>query len=133
MINGFPSIDRSAMTRDQEVRALNEEYIRSILIGDVAWFREHLADEFICIESDATLVDKADFLRRTAEEPTTASYHLDDVSLSFHGDVALVRAKGSWVATNGTRGVSRYVDVYVRSGDAWKVVSAQITRPPSRA
>lgn len=127
-----PSHER-AVTREQEVRALNEEYIRSILIGDVAWFREYLADDFVCIESDATLVDKADFLRRTAEEPTTASYHLDDVSLAFHGDVALVRAKGSWVATNGTRGFSRYVDVYVRSGDAWKVVSAQITRPPSQA
>ncbi len=47
----------------------------------------------------------------------------------FYGDVALVRATGSWTAKNGARGSSRYVDVYVRSGEEWKVVSAQITRP----
>jgi hypothetical protein len=28
--------------------------------------------------------------------------------------------------------MSRYVDVYVQSGDDWKVVSAQITRPAQR-
>ncbi|MFI5231339.1 MAG: hypothetical protein ACHQSE_02385 [Gemmatimonadales bacterium] len=33
-------------TREQQVRALNEQYIRSILTNDVEWFRTHLADEF---------------------------------------------------------------------------------------
>ena len=32
-------------------------------------------------------------------------------------------------AKDGIPGVSRYVDVYACSGDEWKVVSAQITRP----
>jgi ketosteroid isomerase-like protein len=122
-----------SVTREQEIRALNEQYIRSILTGDVAWFAAHLADDFVCIESDATLVDKAAFLERTAGEPTTATYHLDEVDVSFHGDAALVRAKGSWVAKNGKAGFSRYVDVYARAGNEWRVVSAQITRPPSMA
>lgn len=117
------------MTPEQTIRALNEAYIRSILTGDVAWFRDHLAEEFICIESDASVVDKAAFLRRTAEPPTLTSYHLDEVAVSFYGDAALVRATGSWVTLSDSRGISRYVDVYARLGDGWKVVSAQITRP----
>jgi hypothetical protein len=121
------------MTGEQTLRALNADYIRSLLIGDVAWFREHLDEEFVGIESDASVVDKGAFLRRTAEAPTIASFHLDDVAVKFYGDVALVRATGSWEATNGHRGISRYVDVYARRGGAWKVVSAQITRPPSGA
>ena len=44
-------------------------------------------------------------------------------------DVALVRATGLWTAKNGALGMSRYVDVYVQSGDDWKAVSAQIMRP----
>lgn len=119
------------MTREQDIRALNERYIQSILTGDVAWFADHLADDFVCIESDATLLDKAAFLARTSDEPTTATYHLDDVDISIHGDVALVRAKGSWVTKNGKSGFSRYVDVYAYAGNQWKVVSAQVTRPPS--
>jgi ketosteroid isomerase-like protein len=120
------------MTPDQEIRTLNEAYIRSILTGDVAWFAEHLANEFVCIESDGSLVSREAFLRAAAQ-PTTASYHLDDVEVRCYGDVALVRAKGSWVAKSGKAGYSRYVDVYARSGDRWKVVSAQITRPPGMA
>jgi hypothetical protein len=116
-------------TPEERLRALNEQYIRSILTSDVEWFRTHLADEFICIESDATLMDKATFLARTAEPSTTASYHLDEVAVRCYGDVALVRATGSWTAMNGNRGISRYVDVYARQSGEWKVVSAQITRP----
>jgi hypothetical protein len=36
---------------------------------------------------------------------------------------------GSWRTKQGVAGMSRYLDVYVRAGDEWKAVSAQITRP----
>ena len=58
-----------------------------------------------------------------------AEYRLEDVDVRQYGDVALVRATGHWRAKDGKPGVSRYVDVYVRSDDDWRVVSAQITRP----
>ena len=65
----------------------------------------------------------------TAKGSDLSEYHLDEVHIRFYGDVALVRATGSWTAKNGTPGISRYIDVYSRSGDEWKAVSAQITRP----
>jgi hypothetical protein len=34
---------------------------------------------------------------------------------------------------DGVPGLSRYIDVYVRTGDDWKVVSAQITGPSTGA
>jgi hypothetical protein len=49
--------------------------------------------------------------------------------LRIYGDVALVRANGSWKTKTGVPGLSRYIDVYVRTGGQWKAVSAQITRP----
>jgi hypothetical protein len=50
------------------------------------------------------------------------------VQIRIYGDVALVQATGAYVRKDGTAGRSRYTDVYVRSGEDWKVVSAQITR-----
>jgi len=117
------------MDREDQLKRLNEQYVRASLAGDVEWYREHLADEFVCIDSDGTVLDKAAFLRLTAQGSDLAEYHLDEVDIRFYGDVALVRATGSWTSKSGLPGVSRYIDVYVRSGDEWKTVSAQITRP----
>ena len=117
------------MSREEHLRMLNEQYVRASLAGDVEWYRAHLADEFVCIESDGSVLDKNAFLQMTAKGSDLAEYRLDEVEVRFYGEVALVRATGSWTAKNGTPGISRYVDVYARSGDNWKVVSAQITRP----
>ncbi|MEP6897425.1 MAG: nuclear transport factor 2 family protein [Rhodanobacter sp.] len=115
--------------REQHLQRLNKRYVAAWLAGDVDWYRVHLADEFVCIESDGSLLDKSAFLRMTAQGCVDlADYQLDHVDVQFYGDVALVRALGSWTMKNGTPGISRYIDVYVRSGDEWKVVCAQITR-----
>jgi len=117
------------MSREQQLKRLNEQYVQASLAGDVEWYREHLADEFVCIDSDGSVLDKPAFLRMTAQGSDLAEYRLDEVDVRFYGDVALVRATGSWTSKTRAPGVSRYIDVYVRSGDAWKTVSAQITRP----
>lgn len=117
------------MSREADLRLLNEQYIKASLAGDVEWYRAHLADEFVCIDSDGSVLDKAAFLRKTARGSDLAEYRLDEVDVRFYGDVAVVRATGSWKAKNGVPGLSRYVDIYARTGDDWKAVSAQITRP----
>jgi len=117
------------MSHEERLRMLNEQYVRASLAGDVEWYRAHLADEFVCIESDGSVLDKDAFLKMTANGSDLAEYRLDEVDIRFYGDVALVRCLGSWTAKNGAPGMSRYIDVYVRSGDDWKAVSAQITRP----
>lgn len=117
------------MSREDEVRRLNQQYVAASLAGDVEWYRQRLAEEFVCIDSDGSVLDKTAFLKMTAQGSDLATYHLDEVDFRFYSDVALVRATGSWKAKNGTPGLSRYVDVYVWKGSEWKVVSAQITRP----
>ena len=117
------------MTPEEELEQLNEQYVKASLAGDVEWYRRRLAEEFVCIESDGSVLDKAAFLRQTAQGSDLVEYRLDRVDIRLYGEVGLVRATGSWTAKNGIPGVSRYVDVYARSGDEWKVVSAQITRP----
>ena len=41
---------REPVSPEQEVRRLNEQYVQASLAGDVEWYREHLADEFVCID-----------------------------------------------------------------------------------
>jgi ketosteroid isomerase-like protein len=117
------------LSHEQHIRQLNESYVRAAVGGDIAWFQSHLADEFVCIESDGSVHDKTSFLTRTAQGSDLATYTLDSVEVRFYGDVALVRCTGLWVTKDGVPGMSRYVDIYAPQDGTWKAVSAQITRP----
>jgi ketosteroid isomerase-like protein len=116
-------------SRQHELRRLNEEYVRASMNGDVQWFDAHLAHDFVCIESDGSVLFRDGFLRGVARVRELTEYTLDYVDVRLYGDVALVRASGSWTKKDGVRGISRYIDVYVYTAGAWKAVSAQITRP----
>ena len=115
------------MSDESVLRTLNEHYVRAFLECDVEWYREHLADDFVCIESDGSLLDKAQFLRATAKPHDVVSFDLQDVLIRFFGDVALIHARGLFTQKDGRSGTSRYTDVYARLGGDWKTISAQIT------
>jgi hypothetical protein len=112
----------------QELERLNEQYVAAFLNGDAEWYREHLADDFVGIESDGSVLNKAEFLRSAAKGPDVTSYRLEKVRVRIYGEVALVQATGRWVRPDGIAGLSRYIDVYVRAPIGWRTVSAQVTR-----
>jgi ketosteroid isomerase-like protein len=107
---------------------LNQQYVDAFMNSDVEWYREHLDDDFVVIESDGSVLNKAQFLVNTAKGPDVADYTLQDVSVRIYGNAALVQATGFWTGKDGSKGMSRYIDVYVKTDDEWKTVSAQITR-----
>jgi ketosteroid isomerase-like protein len=113
-----------------EIERLNEEYIDAFIGADVAWYRDHLADEFVCIEADGSVLGKPEFLRAAGEDPGVTRYDLEGVHVRIYGTVAIVQATGHFTRTDGSKGTSRYTDVYARRDGAWKVVTAQITRGP---
>lgn len=132
-IDSSDTVAAAMRTREQHLLRLNEQYVHASLSGDVEWFRAHLADDFVCIEPDGSVLFRDGFLRAAALGSDLSEYKLDYVDVRFYGQVALVRASGSWVSKAHVAGISRYTDVYVYDGAAWKVVSAQITRPATSA
>jgi ketosteroid isomerase-like protein len=115
------------MNDESVLRDLNEHYVRAFLDCDVEWYRKHLADDFVCIESDGSLLDMPQFLRATAKPHDVVSFDLKEVRIRFFGDVALIHARGLFTHADGRTGTSRYTDVYARLDGAWKTISAQIT------
>ena len=119
--------------RDQaRLRQLNEQYIDAVMQANVNWYQQHLADDFVCIDSEGSVLNKEAFLEHTSRGPYVANYKLEDVMVRIYGETALVQATGLFTRKDGAPGTCRYIDVYVRSGDDWKVVSAQITRAQVR-
>jgi ketosteroid isomerase-like protein len=110
------------------LKRLNQEYVEAFMNSDVEWYRDHLADDFVVIESDGSVLNKDEFLLNTAKGPYVDDYKLQNVDVRIYGDVALVQATGVWTRKDGSKGMSRYIDVYVKAGEEWRTVSAQITR-----
>jgi len=120
-------IEKSS-TDETTLERLNNEYIQAYLSADVSWYDEHLDNQFICIESDGSVLDKAQFLRKTGEGPDVVDYKLVKVTVRIYGLAALVHGTGKFTRKDQTSGVSRYTDLYIKSAEEWKAVSAQITR-----
>jgi hypothetical protein len=113
--------DEAALTK------LNAHYIESFLKTEVEWYKQHLADDFVCIEANGSVLDKAQFLRTVAGGPNLSDYQLRRARIRVFGDVALVSGEGWFQRRDATTGTSRYTVVYLRIGVAWKAVSVQVT------
>jgi ketosteroid isomerase-like protein len=119
--------EERTMSDQATLTKLNQQYVDSFMAADVEWYRRHLADDFVCIESNGSVLDKAQFLTQTAKGPGVRSYVLDDARVRMFGDVALIHGFGTFVRMDGTSGQSRYTDVYAKHDGEWKTISAQIT------
>jgi ketosteroid isomerase-like protein len=118
------------MSNEQELRALNDGYIRAHVEANAAWYDAHLADDFICVRADGSVIDKAAFVAATRPPSGVEHYQLDDIRVRVNGDSGFVSALGTWRKQDGSAGQTRYIDSYVRTANGWKVVSAQLTRVP---
>ena len=117
-----------AQTVHDLLLGLNESYIRSVQNGDVAWFRDHLADDFHCSNPDASLVDKAGFLAQTARPVAIRGLSISEVKIRNLGDVAIIHARTHYKTADGEQHSGRYTDVWARRNGHWLAVSAHVTR-----
>ncbi|MSP01997.1 MAG: nuclear transport factor 2 family protein [Acetobacteraceae bacterium] len=108
--------------------ALNRDYIRSVQHGDVARFDAILAEDFYCSNPDGTLIDRSGFLAQTARPVTIANLTAHDVLIRLFGDSAIIHARTNYTLPGGQQAHGRYTDVWVRQADAWRCVSAHVTR-----
>ena len=119
--------DRTAADRAQ-LLALNLDYVNAVQAGDVARFRQILADDFRGSMPDGLIVDKAAFLAQTAKPVTIKGLACHDVELRILGDVAIVHARTTYTTADGRAAAGRYTDVWAKRNGAWIAVAAHVTR-----
>jgi hypothetical protein len=106
---------------------LNQGYIDSFMKGNSAWYDAHLTPDYLCFTGDGSIISRADFLKNTSTPMTYKAFAVDSVRVQLVApDVALVSAITPFERADGTRGVSRYTDTWVRRDGTWKAVRAQI-------
>jgi ketosteroid isomerase-like protein len=121
MTTGTPS-DHDALA------ALNTDYINAVQNCDVKRFDQILAPEFYCSNPDGSLLDRAAFLKQTAQPITIKGLKAEDVLIRIMDGVAIIHARTVFTKADGKLGGGRYTDVYARQNGRWLAVSAHVTR-----
>ena len=112
----------------ETLEALNRDYINSVQAGDVRRFDQILADDFLCSNPDGTLIDRAAFLKQTAQPVKISNLQAHDVNVRLMGDFAIIHARTTYSRPDGQPGAGRYTDVWARRNGSWLAVSAHVTR-----
>jgi ketosteroid isomerase-like protein len=110
------------------LRDLNQAYLDSVRLGDVERFRELLADDFQCSTPAGELLDKTQFLARTAGPRTLDRLVGENVTIRILGDVAIIHAATTYTSVTGQEGRGRYTDDWQKRNGSWVCVSAHVTR-----
>src|SRR5262249_32696021 len=80
---------------------LNRDYIRSVQNSDVHRFDEILAEDFLCTNSDGSVIDRAAFLKQTARPPGISNLEAHDVNVRVMGDFAIIHARTTYARPDG--------------------------------
>jgi ketosteroid isomerase-like protein len=105
---------------------LNARSIRAFADSDIAWYGEHLGDDFVCTLADGQRVNRAEFLRRVREGTDATDVGHDEIDVHVLGEVALVHGVTHFVR-NGLLVVTRYTTVWQLRQGRWRAVAAQLT------
>jgi len=114
-----------------EVRILNQQYIDAARTSDSSWFRRHMSEDAVAVLGNGRRARKPEFLTLLRDEPKDyKSLTVHSVTVRVFGGTVQVDADAPWELSDGTKGVSRYIDTYAWLDGRWQVISAQITWLP---
>ena len=118
----------NAQSDHEALVTLNTDYINSVQHSDVQRFDEILGPDFYCSNPDGSLLDRAAFLKQTAQPVAITNLKAEDVVIRIIGDTAIIHARTRYTKPDGTQGAGRYTDVWMRQNGRWLAVSAHVTR-----
>jgi uncharacterized protein (TIGR02246 family) len=112
------------------LQALNESYVKAFRDADVAWYGAHLAQDYVMVSGDGAQWDRAAALARFSQ-PTFAtlmrSFPVDKVTVRRFHDVALIHAENAYELKDGSKGLSRYTDIWQKRDGHWLCIAAHIS------
>jgi ketosteroid isomerase-like protein len=119
----------ASQTEDlQTLEALNRGYLLAAEKRDVAWYAEHLSEDYRATNPDGSFMDKAGFLARFAKPHNMSNLRAPEVQIQLVADAALIHASFEDTRPDGSHGRGRYTDIWQRRNGRWLCVSAHFTR-----
>jgi len=117
---------------EEELLRLENEFARAVASNDADALDAFLADDWIIVEPDGGMIDKARFLGVIRSGALShESMESTDLKIRVYGNTALVTglttSKGKFMGQDFTS-CERATDIFVKQSDRWQCVFTQLTR-----
>jgi len=117
---------------NEELLRLEREFAKAIVQNDASAIASFVADDWIIIDPDGSVIDKARFLGVIKSGALThETMESDDIRVRVYGDsgvvTALTRTKGKFMGEEFTS-LERASDIFVRQDGRWQCVLTHLTR-----
>lgn len=102
--------------------------MKKLFMVVVACAEQFLADDFLGVDTDGTLYDKAKAISDTKHDFKDYAYnHVNEVKVRFFGDTAVAQGSESWERRTGEPKLGRFVwtDTWIRRNGRWQVIAAE--------
>lgn len=113
------------------LKAQAEAWDRAIVAKDRAAIEANMADDFRQIDARGQVETKASFVAGLLSPDLQLDpYTVQDFEVRVYGDTALLSGRTRMTGRYQGRPFAshyRYIDVYVKRGGAWRIVSVQIS------
>jgi len=116
----------------EEILKIEKDFEQAVIKNDSDAVGQFLTDDWIIIDPDGGVIDKARFLSVIRSGTLThEQMDSDDVRIRAYGDTAiataLTRTKGKFMGQDFTT-QERATDVLVKRDGRWQIVFSQLTR-----
>lgn len=116
----------------EEILKIEKDFEQAVIKNDSDAVGQFLTDDWIIINPDGGVIDKARFLSVIRSGTLThEQLDSDDVRIRAYGDTAiataLTRTKGKFMGQDFTT-QERATDVLVKKDGRWQIVFSQLTR-----
>lgn len=102
------------------------QWAESVATGDTSAIERFTADDFVGVDEQGKLYEKAKMIADTRTAPKYfVSNHLNEMKVRFYGDTALAQGSESWQKRTGERGRFLWTDTWLRRNGRWQIVAAQ--------
>lgn len=117
---------RDQQKAEQYIVENEREWAESVASGDSKPVERILADDFLGVDPQGRLYDKAKMVSDTRNAPKYfVSNHLNDIKVRFYGDTAIAQGNESWERHAGERGRFVWTDTWIWRDGRWQIVAAE--------
>jgi ketosteroid isomerase-like protein len=120
-----------------ELSAQADRWDKAIVRKDRAAIEANMAEDFRQIDGAGNVATKSSFVNDLVSPDLQIDpYVVEDFDVRVYEDVALLSGRTHMTGKYQGKAFAshyRYIDIYVRRGGAWKIVSVQISRIPNEA